>query len=99
MDPKAVSGKRLTFCRLSAAYQHSGSAAIGGGVIAMIFLFYGVAGFAWPGLTVAYSAEIMPYHIRAKGLSISFTTQATASVINQYINPIGLKNLAWKFYL
>lgn len=65
----------------------------------MIFLFYGAAGFAWPGLTVAYSAEIMPFHIRAKGLAISFSTQALSSVLNQYVNPIGLDALAWRFYL
>lgn len=64
----------------------------------MIFLFYGVAGFAWPGLTVAYCAEILPFRIRAKGLAVNFALTALASVFNQYVNPIGLKNLGWKFY-
>lgn len=65
----------------------------------MIFCFYLAAGFAWPGLTVAYSAEIMPFSIRAKGVALSFTTQSLASVVNQQVNPIGLEQLAWKFYL
>lgn len=64
----------------------------------MIFLFYGVAGFAWPGLTVAYCAEILPFNIRAKGLAINFALTASASVFNQYVNPIGLQKLAWKYY-
>lgn len=64
----------------------------------MIFLFYGVAGFAWPGLTVAYCAEILPFNIRAKGLAINFALTASASVFNQYVNPVGLQALAWKFY-
>lgn len=64
----------------------------------MIFLFYGVAGFAWPGLTVAYCAEILPFRIRAKGLAIGFALTATSSVFNQYVNPIGLAHLQWRYY-
>lgn len=50
----------------------------------MIFLFYGVAGFAWPGLTIAYCAEILPFNIRAKGMAINFTLISLSSVFNQY---------------
>lgn len=64
----------------------------------MIFLFYGVAGFAWPGLTVAYCAEILPFNIRAKGFALNFALTASSSVFNQYVNPIGLDNLQWKYY-
>jgi MFS family permease len=64
----------------------------------MIFLFYGVAGFAWPGLTVAYCSEILPYSVRAKGLAIGLGTTALSGVLNQYVNPIGLSSLGWKFY-
>jgi MFS family permease len=64
----------------------------------MIFLFYGVAGFAWPGLTVSYSSEILPYNIRAKGLALCLGITALSGVLNQYVNPIGLTNIAWKFY-
>ena len=64
----------------------------------MIFLFYGAAGFAWPGLTVAYCAEICPYNIRAKGVAIQFAATSITSVAKNYINPIGLKRLQWRFY-
>ncbi len=64
----------------------------------MIFLFYGVAGVAWPGLTVAYSSEILPYSLRAKGLALCLGVTALSGVLNQYVNPIGLEKLAWKFY-
>lgn len=82
----------------SAVYAQTGNAAAGRAVLAMIFLFYGVAGFAWPGLTVAYSAEILPFNIRAKGLAINFALTALSSVVNQYVNPIGLERLEWRFY-
>ncbi|KAM5361177.1 hypothetical protein ACJZ2D_013259 [Fusarium nematophilum] len=82
----------------SAAYAQSGNQSAGSAVLAMIFLFYGVAGFAWPGLTVAYCSEILPYSIRAKGLAIGLGVTALSGVLNQYVNPIGLAKLAWKFY-
>jgi MFS family permease len=64
----------------------------------MIFLFYGVAGFAWPGLTVSYCAEILPYNIRAKGLAVNLALTSASSVFNQYVNPIGLDHLQWRYY-
>lgn len=64
----------------------------------MIFLFYGVAGFAWPGLTIAYCAKILPFSIRAKVLTITMAMTALSSVFNQYVNPIGLEALQWGFY-
>jgi len=67
----------------SAVYAQNGSPTAGRAVIAMIFLFYFFAGFAWPGLTVAYVAEILPYKIRAKGLAIGFAFTAGSSVLNQ----------------
>lgn len=82
----AAIGMLLTFSvwtGCSAVYQQTGNAAAGGVVIAMIFLFYLMAGFAWPGLTVSYCSEILPFSIRAKGLAIAFAGQASASVLNQ----------------
>ncbi|TKX22982.1 lactose permease-like protein 2 [Elsinoe australis] len=97
----AAIGMLITFTiwtACSAVYEQKGNTGAGSAVIAMIFLFYGAAGFAWPGLTVSYSSEILPYNIRAKGVAIAFSCQALASVINQYINPIGLESIQWKFY-
>ncbi|GME23976.1 putative hexose transporter protein [Neofusicoccum parvum] len=82
----------------SAVYADTNNPGAGGAVIAMIFAFYGVAGFAWPGLTVSYCAEILPFHIRAKGLAVTMAGTAASSVFNQYVNPIGLEALQWKFY-
>ncbi|KAJ5552184.1 hypothetical protein N7494_001562 [Penicillium frequentans] len=82
----------------SAVYEKTGDHSAGSAVIAMIFLFYGAAGFAWPGLTVAYTAEILPFNIRAKGLTVAMAVTAASSVFNQYVNPIGLESLQWRFY-
>ncbi|KAM0698519.1 hypothetical protein Q7P36_001986 [Cladosporium allicinum] len=82
----------------SAVYAQTENEGAGAAVIAMVFLFYFAAGFAWPGLTVAYVAEILPFNIRAKGMAIGFACTSAASVLNQYVNPIGLQKLEWKFY-
>lgn len=82
----------------SAVYEKTGNSSAGSAVLAMIFLFYGVAGLAWPGLTVSYTVEILPYKIRAKGLTLCFCFTALSGVFNQYVNPIGIENLRWKFY-
>jgi hypothetical protein len=42
----------------------------GRAVIAMMFLFNGVIGSAFQGLVMAYTTEILPYHIRAKGVAL-----------------------------
>jgi hypothetical protein len=82
----------------SAVYTKTGDASAGRAVLAMIFLFYGVAGLAWPGLTVSYNVEILPYKIRAKGLTLCFCFTALTGVFNQYVNPNGIQRLGWTFY-
>lgn len=82
----------------SAVYAKTESASAGIAVVAMIFLFYGVAGAAWPGLTVSYTVEILPYSIRAKGLTLCFCFTALSGVFNQWVNPLGLQQLEWRFY-
>lgn len=68
-------------------------------VIAMIFVYSTTYNFAWSGLLVAYSVEILPFYIRAKGLMLMNLFVQIALVFNQYVNPIGLDNLQWKYYI
>ncbi|KAL4980905.1 hypothetical protein BDW66DRAFT_123467 [Aspergillus desertorum] len=48
-------------------------------VVSMRFPYHDVTGFAWPGLTVAYCAEITPFNIRAKGLAVNVALTAFRS--------------------
>lgn len=50
-------------------------------------------------MLVGYSAEILPYHIRAKGLTMMFLMVDIALFFNQYVNPIALKHIGWKVSL
>ena len=49
----------------------------------------------------AYSVEILPYSIRAKGLMLVNLFVQVALTFNQYVNPVGLKKLIpnYKFYV
>jgi hypothetical protein len=55
---------------------------------------------AWTGLLVAYTVEILPFKIRAKGLMVMNVFIQAALAMNQWINPFGFQHLKpmWKFY-
>jgi len=84
---------------ICSAEQAKGSVAAGRAVIGMIWIFSVAYALAWSGLLVAYTVEILPFKIRAKGLMLmNFWIQA-ALTFNQYVNPYGFElNPKWKFY-
>ncbi|KAL9616004.1 MAG: hypothetical protein Q9160_009075 [Pyrenula sp. 1 TL-2023] len=88
-----------TIC--SARYEANGSKAAGQAVIAFIWIFSVCYAFAWSGLLVAYTVEILPFKIRAKGLMIMNFWIQVALTINQYVNPLGFDGLDpdWKLYM
>jgi hypothetical protein len=43
--------------------------------------------------------EILPYNLRARGLTLYNFFVALALIFNQYVNPIGVTNSGWKFYI
>lgn len=54
---------------------------------------------AFTPLLVSYSIEILPYNIRAKGFTVMNFVVSVALVFNQYVNPIALEALSWKYYV
>lgn len=99
----ATSGMLLTFTLLTictSLYQNDGNLAAGKAVIAMIWLFSISYAFAWSGLLVGYTVEILPFKLRAKGLMLlNFWIQVALTVSN-YCNPYGFKYMTptYKFY-
>lgn len=88
----------LTIC--TSLYQNNGNLAAGRAVIAMIWLFSVAYAFAWSGLLVGYTVEILPFKIRAKGLMLlNFFIQVALTITN-YVNPYGFEGLkpTYKFY-
>jgi len=68
-------------------------------VIAMIFLFYGFYDLAFTPLIVSYTVEILPYRLRAKGFVVFNFSISLSLIFNQYVNPIALSHLGWKYYM
>src|ERR1700760_869302 len=85
----------------SALYDRDGNTKAGKGVIACMVVHGSFYNIAWSGLLYAYSVEILPFKIRAKGIMILSLAIQGAAVFNQYVNPIGLAHLFphWKFYI
>lgn len=77
-----------TIC--SAQFAINGNKAAANAVVAMIFLYYVFYNMAWSGLLVGYSAEILPYSIRAKGMTLMFLMVDIALFL--YVSPINPNN-------
>jgi hypothetical protein len=43
--------------------------------------------------------ELFPFHVRAKGITFFQWFGRGAGFFNQFVNPIGLKNSGWKYYI
>ncbi|KAG9313567.1 hexose transporter [Chiua virens] len=80
-------------------YAQHGTTAAGHAVIAFIFLFYAAYDLAFTPLIVSYTVEILPYNLRAKGFNIFSFVISVTLIFNQYVNPIALEALGWKYYL
>jgi len=79
-------------------YEEAQSKGVGGPVIGKMFLFYGVGGFAWPGLTVAHCAEILPYNIGAKRLAVNLAIVPLLAAFNKDVDGVRVSDLQGYFY-
>ncbi|EHY52204.1 Lactose permease [Exophiala dermatitidis] len=68
------------------------------GVVALIFLYYGFYNLMMP-LTYIFICEVFPFIHRSKGVAITQFFSRGGSAFNQFVNPIGLKNIEWRYYL
>lgn len=68
-------------------------------VLACIFLFQLFYTMAWTNLVVTYPLEIVTYQMRAKAWAFVLLTIQVASIFGGYVNPIGLANIGWRFYI
>ncbi|KAF2104987.1 general substrate transporter [Rhizodiscina lignyota] len=84
---------------LSGSFAEHKKHATGIAVIPMLFIFYGFYDFGWTPLPFSYGAEILPYHMRLKGLGILLSVQSVAQAFNQWVNPVALKSITWKYYI
>ena len=80
-------------------YLEKGSLPAGRVVLACIFIFQAFYTFAWTNLVVTYPLEVVTYRMRAKTWAFVLLTIQVSSIFGGYVNPIGLQNIGWKFYI
>ncbi|KAG9126654.1 hypothetical protein FRC07_002594 [Ceratobasidium sp. 392] len=68
-------------------------------VLVMIFLYILAFNMGWGALNYAYVVEIFPFTVRSRGLAVFQWWEGVIGFCNQYVNPIGLANAGWKFYI
>ncbi|KAE9570491.1 Lactose permease [Colletotrichum fructicola] len=84
---------------LSGAYDTQGQKkAVGLAVVPFLFVFFGFYDLAWTPLSNMYSVEILPYNLRTKGQAIYNIVQGSANAVNQWVNPIILEAIHWRYY-
>ncbi|BEJ18276.1 hypothetical protein CspHIS471_0705530 [Cutaneotrichosporon sp. HIS471] len=86
-----VTGMSATFA--------AGKQAFGIPTVPFIFIFFFFYDIAWMALPFHYCTEIMPFHLRTKGLAIFTAVQTFANGFNQFVNPIAFKAITWRFYI
>ncbi|KAF4597167.1 hypothetical protein EYR40_007618 [Pleurotus pulmonarius] len=67
--------------------------------IPLIFIFYLFYDIAYTPMLVAYTLEILPYKIRARGFAVMNLTVYLTSAFNQFVNPVAIRALGWWYYL
>ncbi|GAA5942577.1 uncharacterized protein JCM15063_000041 [Sporobolomyces koalae] len=67
---------------------------------AMFFIFtiYAAYNMSYNPLSYSYVVEILPFSLRSKGVAYFNVIQTLAVITNQYVNPIALAKIHWKYY-
>ncbi|KAI8194729.1 Lactose permease [Colletotrichum sp. SAR 10_65] len=80
------------------AYVETGNRHASYTTVAFIYLYSGVHNLGWTGAQMLYIVEILPYHIRAKGMAMFSLVAGICGAFNTYVNPVGIAAMSWKFY-
>jgi sugar porter (SP) family MFS transporter len=84
---------------LSANFSHTHDPAVGRSVLGMIFLYKLFYDGCFSPMLLAYPIEVFPYTLRGRGVTISIATNQVALIISQFVNPVALEKIAWKYYI
>ncbi|EAW24595.1 uncharacterized protein NFIA_041730 [Aspergillus fischeri NRRL 181] len=80
-------------------FNTTGVAAVGTAVIPFLFIYYAGYDLAYTPLLIAYPAEIWTYSLRSKGVALTYMCTYLALIFNQFINPIAMDAIGWKYYV
>ncbi|TNY18495.1 general substrate transporter [Rhodotorula diobovata] len=79
-------------------FNSTGDVNAGRAAVALIFLYSAFYDIAYSILFYSYTLEVLPYHMRTKGMAVCLFVDYGALFFNQYINPIGFEDLGTNYY-
>ncbi len=82
-----------------AVFNETASPSAGRAALGLIFIYYTTYNICLNPLFYLYPAEILPFRMRAMGMSILVSANKIALFFNQLVNPVGLDSIGWKYYL
>jgi sugar porter (SP) family MFS transporter len=77
----------------------SSNKAAGGAVVAFLYLFSPAYNLGLNGNLGLYITEVLPFNLRMRGQACFQLFATSFSLLSTYAFPVGLQNMAWKFYL
>ncbi|KAF8149918.1 general substrate transporter [Crassisporium funariophilum] len=83
----------------TALYNTQGSVAAAKATIPLIFLFYFFYDLAYTPMLIAYTLEILPFRVRAKGFAVMNLTMMATIAFNQFVNPWAIDAIGWWYYV
>lgn len=83
----------------SAMYKEHGSQSAAYASVVFMFLYNAAFNIGCNPLPYTYVPEILPFGIRAKGMSLQFFFSQGALVVNQYVNPIAMEKISYWYYV
>lgn len=68
-------------------------------VVVFLYLFSPAYNFGFNGNLGLYIPEILPYHLRTRGLAFFYFVQTCFMILSTFATPIGLETITWRFYI
>ncbi|KAM0269443.1 hypothetical protein ACHAQH_009732 [Verticillium albo-atrum] len=72
--------------------------AAGYAVVVFLYLFSPAYNFGFNGNLGLYIPEILPFHMRTRGLAFFYFVQYCFMILSTLAVPVGLKDIQWRFY-
>jgi MFS family permease len=89
----------ISITALSGAFATTHHTPTGVAMIPFLFLFNASYAIAFTPIPLLYVPEISPFSLRAKSAALLLLSQNIAQAFNQFVNPIALKAIAWKYFI
>lgn len=84
---------------LSGSFATSHHTPTGVAMIPFLFIFNAFYALAFTPIPMLYTPEISPFSLRAKSAALLLLSQNCAQAFNQFVNPVALAAIAWKYFI